>query len=84
MLKLLEENRHTGDELTPFSPEELQEVATAFAERCKASAKNFTLPASGTNIDFSNVDFEKGALYYRCLFSDDANFGGATFSDDAN
>jgi hypothetical protein len=43
--KLIEENRHTGDELTPFSPEELQEVATAFAERCKASAKNFTLPA---------------------------------------
>jgi len=76
--KLVEEKRHPAEELRPFSPEELQEVAAAFAERCKASAKNFTLPASDTNIDFSNVEFES-AFLDRCLFPGDASFDGATF-----
>ena len=33
--KLIEEKRHPAEELRPFSPEELQEVAAAFAERRK-------------------------------------------------
>jgi uncharacterized protein YjbI with pentapeptide repeats len=79
--KLVAEKRLPAEELRPFSPKELQEVATTFAERCKASAKNFTLPASGTTIDFSNVGFEKGAFLHQCLFPRLARFDGATFSD---
>ncbi|MGH6837807.1 MAG: hypothetical protein ACREDT_03220 [Methylocella sp.] len=41
--KIIEEMRHPAEELTPFSAEELPEVATAFAQRCKPGAKNLTL-----------------------------------------
>jgi uncharacterized protein YjbI with pentapeptide repeats len=90
--KLIEENRHLAEELTPFSPDVLREIEAAFAERCKAAAKKPELPASNANIDFSNVNFEQvvffGGYFYSFLkvtfdgatFSRDAHFGGATFS----
>lgn len=81
--KLIEEKRHPPEELTPFSPDELREVATAFAERSKASAKELALPASNAEIDFSNVDFERDAVLSRCLFSSQAIFNGASFSGGA-
>jgi hypothetical protein len=55
--KLIEEKRHLAKELAPYSPEELQEVTIAFANRCKASAKKPALPAGDAKIDFSNVKF---------------------------
>src|ERR1700730_11124619 len=82
--KLIEEKRHPAEELTLFSPDELQEVATAFAERSKASPKKLALPACNANIDFSNVDFERDAFLSRCLFSGEAYFKGATFSGGAD
>jgi hypothetical protein len=77
---LIEEKRHPAEELTPLSPEELQEVATAFAERRKAPAKKLALPASDAEIDFSNVKFEQDAFFYAYLFSGSSLFRGATFS----
>ena len=78
--KLIAENRHPAEELTPFSPDELREVATAFAERFKVSANKPALPASNADIDFSNVDFERDAFLIGYLFSGWADFEGAPFS----
>jgi uncharacterized protein YjbI with pentapeptide repeats len=78
--KLIEEKRHTAEELAPFSLDELQEVATAFAERCKVSPKEFALPVNGAEIDFSNVEFEQEALFDKYLFGGACSFRGATFS----
>ncbi len=92
--KPIEDKRHPAQELTPCSPEELEEVTRAFAERCKASTKKLALPASDANIDFSNVEFEQDAFFEGYHFSRRsflasatffgfANFARATFSDDA-
>jgi uncharacterized protein YjbI with pentapeptide repeats len=88
--KLIEAKRHKAEELTTFTPEELQEVAAAFAKRCKAAAKKLTLPAGDDNIEFSHVEFEQalfeGYLFNRtsffisAAFSGGANFDGAAFS----
>ena len=67
--KLIEEKRHSAEELTPFSPEVLEEVKRAFAERCKAPAKKLALPASGEDIHFSNVEFDQKAFFDGYLFS---------------
>lgn len=82
--KLIEEKRHPAEELTPFSAEELQEVADAFAERRKVSAKKLALPARDAYIDFSNVEFERDALFQRYLFSKSTSFQGSTFSGGAS
>jgi uncharacterized protein YjbI with pentapeptide repeats len=78
--KLIEEKRHPAEELTPLSAEELQEVAGAFAERCKTSTKKLALPASDADIDFSNVEFEQDAFFRGYLFSRHSSFLGVTFS----
>ncbi|MGA9214036.1 MAG: hypothetical protein WBD78_14430 [Methylocella sp.] len=44
--KLIEEKRQPAEELAPYSPVELQEMAMAFAERCKAFVKKPRLQAS--------------------------------------
>jgi hypothetical protein len=75
------EKRHPAEELTPFSPEGLQEITTAFAERCKASGKNLALPPSGAAINFGDVKFvEKFLSFDGYLFSRDAFFQNATLS----
>jgi uncharacterized protein YjbI with pentapeptide repeats len=90
--KLIEEKRHPAEELTPFSAEELQKVASAFAERCKASAKKLALPDSSSSIDFSYVEFEQNSFFegysfiwwtdfQDATFSGLISFAGATFSD---
>ncbi|HXN87891.1 MAG TPA: pentapeptide repeat-containing protein [Methylocella sp.] len=76
--KLVEEKRHLAEELTPFSPDELREVQTAFAERCKASAKKLALPASDGDIDFSNVKFEQDVFFGGYLVSRRPSFRSAT------
>ncbi|MGC2224904.1 MAG: pentapeptide repeat-containing protein [Methylocella sp.] len=89
------EERHPAEELTPYSPEELREIETAFAECCKASARKPALPASSAEIDFSNIKFEKpvffvgylfsiGCCFESATFSRGASFTGATFTDGAN
>jgi uncharacterized protein YjbI with pentapeptide repeats len=77
--RLVHERGPPAEELTPFSQEELLEVATAFAERCKAPAKELALQASDAKIDFSNVKFEQDAFFGRYLFSW-THFVGAAFS----
>jgi uncharacterized protein YjbI with pentapeptide repeats len=81
--KFIEEKRHAADELRPFSPEELQGVATAFARRRKVSAKELALPESFAEIDFSNVEFEQYAFFQDYLFGSNSSFQRATFSDQA-
>jgi uncharacterized protein YjbI with pentapeptide repeats len=79
--KLIVEKRHPAEELTSSSPEELQEVATAFAKRSMASGKELALPVSGAGVNFSDVQFEQYAFFEGYLFSTDSLFLGATFSD---
>jgi len=43
--QLIEEKRHSAEELTPFVPEGLPDVEEAFTKRCKDSAKALALPA---------------------------------------
>jgi uncharacterized protein YjbI with pentapeptide repeats len=81
--QLIEEKRHPAQELTPFSLDELREVETTFAERCKASAKKPALRASNADIDFSNVKFEQDVFFGGYLFSRDSSFSSATFSGGA-
>jgi uncharacterized protein YjbI with pentapeptide repeats len=81
--KLIDEKRHPAEELRPLSLDELQEIATAFAERGKASAKELTLPASGARIKFSNVEFEQDILFGGYIFRDSC-FLSATFSGAAS
>jgi Pentapeptide repeats (9 copies) len=81
--KLIEEKRHPAEELTPLSLEELQEVATAFAERRKASGVKLALPDSSADINFSNVEFDQDASFKRYLFSRSSSFQDSTFSSGA-
>jgi hypothetical protein len=78
--RLIEEKRHPAEELTPLPPEELREIATAFAERCKAIGKSLTLPESSADIDFSNVEFKQDASFNGYLFTGHSKFLNATFS----
>jgi hypothetical protein len=68
--KLIEEKRHSAEELTPFSPEQLGDVKRTFSKRCEASGKilryirgELPLPASDADIDFCYVDFEQDAFF---------------------
>jgi hypothetical protein len=87
--KLIEEKRHSAEELTRFSPEQLEDVKRTFSKRCEASGKillyihgKLPLPASDADIDFCYVDFEQdtffgGYLFSRCSFFRSATFSGA-------
>jgi uncharacterized protein YjbI with pentapeptide repeats len=78
--RLIADKRHTAEELTPFAPEALEQVKAAFEERSRWSRNKFTLPASGSYIDFSNVEFQN-ALFDGYLFGTELTFfDGATFS----
>ncbi|MDQ6868107.1 MAG: pentapeptide repeat-containing protein [Pseudomonadota bacterium] len=81
---LIKERRLFEIELVPFSPEELQKVATAFAERCKALANKPALPPSDADIDFSNVEFEYNASFEQYLFGRYSFFRSATFTNEAD
>lgn len=59
----IKEKRHSAEKLTPFSPAELLDIERAFTEHCKTSAKKLALPATGAEIDFSNVEFEQPAYF---------------------
>jgi uncharacterized protein YjbI with pentapeptide repeats len=82
--KLIEEQRHAAEELAPYSPVEVQEMAKAFAERCKAVAKKLCLPASHAATNFSNVEFEQYAFFERYFFGKSGSFSNATFCGGAN
>ncbi len=81
--RLIKEKRHTEEELTPFSPEELQEVERAFAERCGAPKTKFALPGN-TVINFLDVEFEQDAWFKGYRFSSHAYFDGAVFAGKAS
>jgi hypothetical protein len=55
--RLIEEKRHPAEELTGFSPEELQEIATAFAGRSKTAPEKLALPESGAKSTFRMSNF---------------------------
>jgi uncharacterized protein YjbI with pentapeptide repeats len=89
------QRRHLVEELAPFSPEVLESVETAFAERCKTLANKPALPPRDADIDFSNVEFEYNAsfeqylfgrysLFRSATFTDGAHFNGATFTNEAD
>jgi hypothetical protein len=44
--------------------EELREVKEGFAERCKNSATAVALPKSDSDIDFSNVQSDRGVAFW--------------------
>jgi uncharacterized protein YjbI with pentapeptide repeats len=86
---LIETGRHSAEELTPFSQDELQ---AALAKRSGTSMKIEVLLA---RVDFSNVEFDKpffahrfvfpaSATFYNATFSRYAEFGSATFSGSAD
>ena len=66
--KLIDEKRHPMEELTPFSPEDLQEIERAFSARCKASHK--TLPKSTSFVHFENVQFDDPITFEGFLLTD--------------
>jgi Pentapeptide repeats (9 copies) len=76
--RLIYEKRHPAEELTPFSSDELQEVERAFVKR-KGSAREMSIPAGGSEIDFSNVQFDKDITFDKYLFPK-SFFSDATFS----
>jgi uncharacterized protein YjbI with pentapeptide repeats len=78
--KLIGENRHPEGEQAGFSPEEQRQVEKAFGDRCKELEKDLTLPASSTDIDFSNVEFAQDCIFDEYLFSRNSFFRGAEFS----
>jgi uncharacterized protein YjbI with pentapeptide repeats len=80
---LIEKKTPRAEELMPFSAEELRQVEQAFAQR-KGSAENITLPKSGASVDFSNVQFDRDALFDGFIFFGTANFMGAAFSGRAS
>jgi uncharacterized protein YjbI with pentapeptide repeats len=97
--RLIRENHHPPEELTPYSAEEWQEFAVAIAERCKASAQEPAHVAdaiiNNVAIQFSNVEFQQDASFKQYLFSRhtvfrdvaflrSADFVGATFLKGAN
>jgi len=88
--RLINEKRHPAEELTPLSPEHLQEVEGVFAERSKGSAESLALPTKTDEIDFSNVQFDRdialagyllvgNAHFEQACFLRNAEFDGVTF-----
>jgi hypothetical protein len=65
--RLIYEKRHPAEELTLFSSDDLQEVERAFVKR-KGSAREMSFPAGGSEIDFSNVQFDKDITFDKYLF----------------
>jgi hypothetical protein len=57
--KLITMKRHSLQELTPFPPEKAHGIEAAFAARCKSLATSLVLPISDSDIDFSNVQFDR-------------------------
>jgi hypothetical protein len=43
--------------------EELREAKEGFAERCKNSGTALALPKSDSDIDFSNIQFDRGVAF---------------------
>jgi hypothetical protein len=71
--RLAEEKRHPAEELKPFSPKELRDVAEVFAKRSKGSVEPPALPASDAQIDFSGVQFDRFAVF------NEYHFGRSSF-----
>ncbi|HXW73051.1 MAG TPA: pentapeptide repeat-containing protein [Methylocella sp.] len=76
--KLVTENRHTGEELTPFSGEELEQILNVFEARCGVKGKK--PPEARESTDFSNVKFESSFDFSRFLFNQLVSFHRATFA----
>jgi hypothetical protein len=87
--RLIQENGHLAEELTPLSDDELQSIEVAFAERSKSSQNcSPDLPVPGSIIDFSNIEFDHDVNFYgyhfrECSFEDTTFNGWAEFSGSA-
>jgi uncharacterized protein YjbI with pentapeptide repeats len=84
--QLIYEGRHPLEELTPFSPDDIDAIEGAFFERHQraASTAGTALPDLKNGlIDFSNIEFDT-FLVDRFLFPEAVSFQDATFSELAN
>jgi len=79
-VRLFKETRYPAEALTSFSPEQLREVAEAFAQRCKCSSKSFALPATDSLPNFKSVEFDRPVLFTDYLFNS-CCFQDAIFRD---
>jgi uncharacterized protein YjbI with pentapeptide repeats len=75
---LLREKRHSEEELSPFLPNELQQIRENFAKR-RGSVTDCYIPTRNSVIDFSGVNFSRGVYFEGYLFSTHSDFKGATF-----
>lgn len=82
--RLIEEKRHTAEELTAYLTMELDCIANDFAARCKTVPVDFPLPSVNEVINFKNVEFVRESNFNNYLFTQDTYFDGATFSDGAD
>ncbi len=73
--------RHDLEELKPFSPENLQEVEKAFADR-RGPNVSIALPPANCLIDFTGMQFDQEIDFSHYIFID-CSFKGADFSDEA-
>jgi uncharacterized protein YjbI with pentapeptide repeats len=81
---LIKEGRHLAEELTPFSPEELEAVEKTFVER-SAQRESTAIPdLKSSKIDFSNIQFDGGFSAEGFLFPDQCDFSDAIFCGDAS
>ncbi|HEY4848116.1 MAG TPA: pentapeptide repeat-containing protein [Methylocella sp.] len=81
--QLITMKRHSLQELTPAPPEKVHEIEAAFAARCKSLATSLALPLSDSNIDFSNVQFDRYVTFERYFFFDKAEFENTVFNGQA-
>jgi len=79
--ELTNEGRHSKEELTAFVPAEVAVLEIAFANR-RGPASSVPFP-QGSEIDFSNLEFEVPFQAQGFLFAGSAHFCGANFSDEA-
>src|SRR3954469_3627307 len=85
---LIDEKRHSAEELTPFSPDELEALAQDFAKR-SGSPDRVPCPVVEGKIDFSSFQFGHfsasgfflaASVYFsKASFSGGADFGYVTF-----
>ncbi len=81
--RLIDEKRHPKAELTPFSTEDLDEIAEHFKVRCNSVGVAPVMPEVSATIDFENVEFEQEALFRGYLFAQRVFFLNASFSQNA-
>jgi hypothetical protein len=81
--RLIREQRHLAEELTPLSPEQLLELEEDFDKR-RPLATTLVLPPPNSLVNFSDVQFDHSVYFAEFLFTRVAFFTGAVFSGIGN